>query len=81
MWFGEPHPFPERGSPTGLSALRVTKHDRVEYEINIIFFGGGGTTLYSHALQMWYISMLSKYIKQISRAVSHCVLAHVKASF
>ena len=20
MWFGEPHPFPERGSPTGLSA-------------------------------------------------------------
>ena len=21
MWFGEPHPFPERGSPTRLSAL------------------------------------------------------------
>jgi len=20
MWFGEPHPFPERGSPTRLSA-------------------------------------------------------------
>jgi len=32
MWFGEPHPFPERGSPTrlGESGQQITKGDRVD---------------------------------------------------
>jgi len=30
MWFGEPHLFLERGSPTGLRD-KVTMGDRVEY--------------------------------------------------
>jgi hypothetical protein len=33
MWFGEPHSFPERGSPTGLSnvgTLKLKKNDHVE---------------------------------------------------
>jgi len=27
MWFGEPHPFPERGSPTGLSASEQQSYE------------------------------------------------------
>ena len=27
MWFGEPHPFPERGSPTRLSASRQQSYE------------------------------------------------------
>ena len=45
MWFGEPHPFPERGSPTRLARRdnTVTKTDRVEWETekllhSILFF-------------------------------------------
>jgi len=39
MWFGEPHPFPERESPTRLSASdnKVTKGDRV-YLLTHLFF-------------------------------------------
>jgi len=36
MWFGEPHPFPERGSRTILSTSdnKVTKGDRVEHNFS-----------------------------------------------
>ena len=27
MWFGEPHPFPERGSPTGLGVWRQQSYE------------------------------------------------------
>jgi hypothetical protein len=40
MWFGEPHPFPERGSPTRLSMSdnQVTKGDRAQERIHIMVY-------------------------------------------
>ena len=36
MWFGEPHSFPEKGSPTRLSTSgqQVTKGDRVDQKLD-----------------------------------------------
>ena len=40
MWFGEPHPFPERGSPTRLGAWGQQSYegDRVEHTLKIRSF-------------------------------------------
>jgi len=52
MWFGEPHPFPERGSPTGLSATGQQSYEGWSLDRGqLVNFTP--RTLYAHVKTPW----------------------------